>query len=249
MIERGLWDPAILKTRASYIMVSLNEHLTAASQRNRKALQDPHPASPTRPPRICIYLRKKSADPHARMFAWPFAEFYAARRAVDCILQDHTTSWVDDNTMEVTFGEVTALLTTDAKPAGLTELIDYEFSPTELEWQPSSKFLGEVERMFRGYAPKVDDQPAEQERAPTPREVRAQRAEKPQREPKKVDKPSGLIDLATLLEGTDIDPKEARNALRKTNTPKPEHGWSWSKKDAPAMLTAIKAAVKKLRKK
>ena len=242
---RGLWNRKILMTRSSYIMVALNQHLNEARKRNQSTLQDPTTASPTRPPRITIYVKRISADPHTRVYAWSFAEFYAARRAVDCLIQDYETSWVDDNSLKI-FGprDIKAIVYTSHKPDGLNDLMEYEFQRHERDYQVPHDLMNAMAAIFALPKPNPEVKDAYLEQ-PAPKQPKEPKQPKPAKAPK----PAGLVDLPTLLADTDITPKEARTALRAMKAEKPEHGrWEWPASTANELKPKIIAAVKKARK-
>jgi len=204
---------------------------------------DPIPSSPRRPPVINLTIKTEDG----RSYIWNFAAIYAARRAVDFLISDRSVKWIDDNTIRIN-DKVT--VTTDAAPDGLSEVMEHEFSTKERMWSLSADHMRIGQSMFVAAEPSyIDDAPKT-----AAREERSEKPEKVKREPKapkaeRAPKPSGLISLPDLLSDTDIDPKEARNALRKLGTPKPDHGrWEFTKADADAIKSKIIKKVKELRK-
>jgi hypothetical protein len=66
---------------------------------------------------------------------------------------------------------------------------------------------------------------------------------KPKRQPKQRSREG--ITLQSVCDKLKIEPKEARNALRKSNTPKPDAGWVWqSDKDVPDIAALVKKYAK-----
>lgn len=224
-------------------------------------MEDPRPSSPTRPPKINVKVKRLDNPERQWNFGW--FEIYASRRQIDFLIAERPVKWKDDNTLIID-GKVQ--VTTDAPPNGLSEIMEHEFTEKQRAWVPHALDMRQLVMIWMD-EPRIPDWTETLPEAPTNAEARdAQRvaaktaklqekadrkAAKATKEPKapKTPKPSGLVDLATLFAGTDIEPKEARNALRKMGTPKPDHGrWEWDKKAAEAIKPKIAAMVKKLRK-
>lgn len=203
---------------------------------------DPRPSSPTRNPVINLTIDTWDG----RKYIWNFAAIYAARRAVDFLISDRPTKWLDDNTLVIN-EKVT--IKTDLPPDGLSEIMEHEFTTKERAWTLGADHMRIGQAMFSAPEPSyldrdlVADKPTRAERAP-----KSERAPKAEKAPK-AERPSGLISLPDLLSDTDIDPKEARNALRKMGTPKPDHGrWEFAPDAAAVIKPKIIAKVKELRK-
>ncbi len=224
-----------------------------------KASDDPTTASPTRPPKIGVKVKRLDDD---RFWHFAWSELYAARRQIEFLIAERPHKWIDDNTILV---DEIVRITTDAPPTGLSEIMEHEFTERQRMWtphaldmrkciaiwmKPGAEYVSEWEQQVRADYKDKDQVEREKVEAKTAKlQAKADRkaADKPKREPK-APKPDGLIDLATLLAGTDVSPKEARNALRKGNFEKPSHGWSWSKKDADDIRPKLLKKVKELRK-
>lgn len=230
-ISRGLWNRQTLLTRASYIMSRITDLITKTKE------ADPRPSSPTRNPVINLTIDTWDG----RKYIWNFAAIYAARRAVDFLVSDRKTNWLDDNTLVIN-EKVT--IKTDLPPDGLSVIMEHEFTAKERAWTLGADHMRIGQAMFAPAEPSWMDKPdATPKRADKPE--RAPKQPKPERAPK----PTGLVSLPELLAGTDIDPKEARNALRKMGTPKPDHGrWEFAPDAADAIKPKIIAKVKELRK-
>jgi hypothetical protein len=241
-IRRGLWDRQALLTRASYIMSRITDLIRTTKE------ADPRPSPPTRNP--VINLTIDTVD--GRKYIWNFAAVYAARRAVDFLISDRPTKWIDDNTLVIN-DKVT--ITTDIKPDGLSVIMEHEFTATERAWTLGADHMRIGQSMFSPAEPqwfdKVDKVIAQEKdagRTPTGRKPKDPETQSLPRKPK-VERPTGLVSLPSLLEGTDIDPKEARNALRKLGIEKPEHGrWEFEPKQADDIKSRIVKKVKELRK-
>lgn len=251
---RGLMDLKILKIRASDVMVALNKYLNE-KRAEREAKGPYYPSSPTHPPILNVYAKNLE---DSRSSNSGFAALYAARRYVDFIIQDRPYRWIDDNTIIV---NDRVQVWTDAKPDGLSEILEHEFTLAERRWELPREYMRRAVTLFVPREPDWLDnwqEEKKQERIAAKETKRERKAKVKEAlkdsaaasAPTKAPRPEGLVTLPTLLADTDIDPKEARNALRKTNTPKPEHGrWEWSPADAPAIKATIVAAVAKMRKK
>lgn len=218
-------------------MVSLNSKIS-----RQKPDTDPTPSSPTRPPVINLHIDTDD-DRH---YIWNFAAFYAARKAIDFLIADRPTKWLSDNKLTIQGSNNTITIRTSAEPDGLSDIMDYEFSRQEIQWTLSADHMRIGHSMF--LPPVRDaylDKPTDDEK---PTKSKAEKQPKPEKQPK-VERPSGLVDLPTLLKGTDIDPKEARNALRKMKAEKPDHGrWEWDASTAQKIKQDIIKKVKELRK-
>ena len=243
---RKLYNLKTIKERTSYIMTALNKAI-----QETKEHPVPESSSPHHTPRVNLTM----TTPDGRKWIWNFFAIYAARRAVDYLIQDRPTKWINDNTL-VIFARPPSTqpmltITTDAKPDGLTDIMEHTFTARELAYSlPADKYRIGAE-MFAP-PPPVDyatsnDRPSRLATdSSSPSTPRLSKADKPA----KASKPSGLIPLPTILSDTDIDAREARQALRKTNTPKPSHGrWEWSPNEIDTIKASIIAAVTKMRKK
>lgn len=60
---------------------------------------------------------------------------------------------------------------------------------------------------------------------------------------------SGMIDLAGICKPLKIEPREARQALRKAKATKPSAGWLWPEKQKAEVTKMVEKAIKKLRTK
>lgn len=213
-------------------MVDLNKYLNQKREEREKT--DPMPASPINPPILNVWFT--SAD--GRKANLGFAALHGARKAVDFAIRDQKPHWIDDNTIKV--GSVT--ISTDSAPDGLSQILEHDFTPRERAWELPRAYMQRIHSAFIEQAP-IDDYLEQPDRPAT-------KTPKPEKAPKPV-KPTGLIDLPTLLADTDIEPKEARNALRKLGIDKPAHGrWEFPESDASTAVIKAKIIkkVKELRK-
>lgn len=202
--------------------------------------EDPITASPTRPP--VVNLTFTTSDD--RKYIWNFTVHYAARKAVDYIVQDRKTRWIDDNTLQVftQYGHI--IITTD--DGSLSDVMEYNFTRNQMDWHLPPDYLRVGYQMVMPHNPNWTDRIRHDDEKPRV----AKDAPKPRADKPKVARPEGLISLPDLLSDTDIEPKEARQALRKLGTPKPPHGrWEFQPSEADAIKKSIIAKVKAMRKK
>lgn len=221
-------------------MTALNEVLIEQS-RNRTPVEV-YPSSPRLPPQVNIIAKGSNGT----LNNWGFAGLYGARKMVEFLIADREVVWKDDNTILIN-GEVT--VTTDKAPDGLSDIMEHEFSPFERAWELPAAYMRQAFHVFVE-RPKATGEEYWQGLP----EAKPKREPKEAREPKekrpKKERPSGLVDLPTMLEGTDIEAKEARTALRAMKAEKPDHGrWEWPTAEAEEMKKKIVAAVTKARKK
>lgn len=204
---------------------------------------DPTPASPTRPPKINIQIKIDDG----RSFSWNFSALFAARRAIDFLISDRKTTWIDDNTLTIKGTRHEVTVSTDIKPDGLSDLMEYELAPREKAWELPSDYMRVGASMF------VDHQPSsyiEPTSSPSPQtSSKRQRTTTPKPAKERKERPLDVVGLPDVIAGLDIDAKQARMILRKTNTPKPDHGrWEWSKDDATAIHAILKKNLKLVKK-
>lgn len=220
-------------------MVDLNKYLTMKREEREKT--DPMPSSPIHPPIVNIFLKAK--DGRSRNFG--FSALHGARRLADFAISDRSVKWLDDNTVLI---NDSVTMWTDQKPDGLSQIMEHEFTPKERAWTLPHAYMTYAHGLFverEPISPYLERHtPKEETEKPLERSAPRVKTDKPKRE-----RPAGLVSLPQMLEGTDIDAKEARNALRKMGTPKPDHGrWEWPSDEAKSISEKIIAQVKKLRK-
>lgn len=220
-------------------MVALNEILMEQSRKRERV--EVYPSSPRLPPEVNIIAK----SPGGVFNNWAFAGLFGARKMVEFLIADRTVKWVDENTILIN-DEVT--VTTDKTPDGLSDIMEHEFSPAERAWELPAAYMRQAFHVFVE-KPKPTGEEYWQN-LPEPKKREPKEAREPKEKKPKKERPSGLVDLPTMLSDTDIDPKEARMALRAMKAEKPDHGrWEWPEAEAKAMKDKIVAAVKKARKK
>lgn len=184
-------------------------------------LKPPFPASPQRPGRYCLYITKE----HSFITAI-YCEAYAARKFMDILLSN--------DEIHLTKGP-TGLEDMIVSSSGISvrcdkikELIDYEYNKKEDEWE-----LGEPDSKralrFRVYVPKNESVD------------KVIREKSPKKESKPRQDTTGMVSIGEIAAELKIEPREARAALRKSKTEKPDQGWKWF----PDQVENIKEIIKK----
>lgn len=200
-----------------------------------------------------------------------FAARYAALRFIEQVVGDERTSWINDNRLLVR--DWFSVTLDDLSPGTLADLMEYTPTPAEKKWKLPTQYFDFAQRVFtyhRGSHPDISTRarananlaPIEEpemrakgfrhpnERPPTSRALAPKPApNKPERTPAPKLKPAatGIVTLAQLCTALKIDPRQARQGLRKAKTPKPSAGWQWPDEDAKRISAVIIAAVKALK--
>lgn len=221
-------DNSVLKQKATEIMMDINTLLNTTNS-------DPVPSSPTRQPVINIILKDHE---HNRLFTASLASIGGAKRVCDWAISDRPVKWLDDNKLRI--GD-NVTLTTDIKPDGLSHVLEHDLTTKELNWPLPPDYMRIIHQLFTPPITPVEAPAIKPATKPATKHTTSTR-------PTKKATPSGFLDLPAILKNTDIDPKEARQALRKSSTPKPTCGWKWPKDEADSILTLITTEVQKLRK-
>lgn len=176
-----------------------------------------------------------------------FCAKYAAKAFIDAALQHGGFKWrpadkrfstipdtiVGDNNVEIRV------------PGGnsLEELMEYEPTGAELEWELPEQLARQCTLVRRAYDPSEDVQVDED----TGEVVKPTKKEKPPKEPKpekpKKDK-TGLVTVGEIAEQMGIDAKDARSSLRKQKVEKPDVGWAWPPEKVEEIKKTIKAGLK-----
>lgn len=175
-------------------------------------------SSPRRPPTIGIYITHED-KPGAINYV-SFSKDYSAARFIQDVQERHGLPDKDGDDL---IFEAGWRLSTRKNSINndLPGLLTYKHKGDEL----SFSIPEETKQRFAIFGAKRE-RPIE----PLPETRTNERIRKP--------KPEGLIPLADLCK----DPGEARKALRKSKTDKPQHGWAWAKDDPN--LSKIKALLK-----
>lgn len=205
-------------------------------------LAEPFPASPTRPPKYAVYVSyPHDAEPGAkRLIVMAFSATYAAQHFVNAALQDGKFKWKKANAAlgvkvpDTIVGENGVEIRC---PQGMEEIIEYEMSSAEEQWELPAYYVAQCDMVRREY----------REDAPTHDPETGEKVKKPKKEPKpkkeKIDK-TGLISVGEIAEDMEIDARDARAALRKQKVDKPAAGWAWPESEVEAIKKAIKKGLK-----
>lgn len=157
-----------------------------------------------------------------------FHATYAAQKFVLMMINDEDYKWLSDDTLITATG-------TKIKAewrCSFEEVMEYVPTKQEAQFVFPVPYQGMFER-FVGIAqsrPVTIDKPPSREKET--KQDRLPRAPRP-------DDLTSLADIATEL---NIEPRDARQILRKTNTPKPDHGWAWAKDAVDTIKRILKSA-------
>lgn len=187
-------------------------------------------SAPHRNPRYILYCTNHENE---RQYIVNSYALYAIRKIFDCLVGENEVepSPLDpDRTM--TFGDI------DIKSEQMDEILAHVYTPEEEGWELPTPYPQEVEAFLTGgrMSKRLDNEP------------KPEHAPKAERAPakSKIDR-SKFITVQSLAEEIGIDPRDARAALRKAGTPKPEGGWlgdeAWAK-DIRTVLANAKKALK-----
>lgn len=157
-----------------------------------------------------------------------FHATYAAKKFVDMLINGHDIRWINKQEIITSHGtRIRGEYHTD-----LEKVIEYEYRGQEKTFtfpEPYQTMFERFARLARAAPPPP----------PTIAQAREQRKEKRASAPPQA-RPDGLTSLAEICAELGIDPRDARQALRKSNTPKPDWGWAWPAKDVPAIERVLK---------
>lgn len=127
-------------------------------------------------------------------------------------------------------------------PQGLDQVINYRYrNDMEAEWMPDPEHASQINRLRRRCYDEPEkviehDEDGNVVKATKPKKEKAEKPAKPTR--------SGLIDMGTIAEQMGVDPKDARQALRKAKFPKPDAGWVFEESQVEEVKKVIKANIK-----
>lgn len=181
-----------------------------------------------------------------------FAALYAARAFIDLMLQGDDYTRKDDFTIVSTRGVSIRIENPTGRkgPSLFNSVLDYELSPQEQTFEFPERLL----QMYRPFpnSPLLSHKSLETITGIENDETRDTPSEKPvkaaQRAPRasqpRVKAPSDTVPIADIASSLKIDAKQARNALRKANVPKPEHGWSFPPSEVTRITNLIKDNLK-----
>jgi len=174
-----------------------------------------------------------------------FSALFAAKHFIDLMLQGDDYHRTDDFTILSARGVTIRIENPKGRkgPSLFDQVLEYEFTKDELDFEfpdtllqqyrpfPSSPFVRE--------RPQAEETPnLSNDQQPAPKVAqRAPKAPQPA-------KPAGLVSVADIAQSLNIDPKHARQALRKAKIEKPEFGWAFPQSEVEAITKAIKEHLK-----
>lgn len=190
-------------------------------------LKPPFPSSPSRPAVCDIKVTHAERD---MMHVHSFGALYSAKKMVDALIGDSEYTEINETCIKTDLG-------IKIKSDQLSDIMKHKYTAEEKEWELPNPYPRMVQ-LFRGESYKPEDKHLPKKAVMPTRVDKPEKAERVPRKPK----PDGMITIQDLCAEMKLDPGKARAALRKSNTPKPEHGWAWEKKDVDAIKKIIKDA-------
>lgn len=160
---------------------------------------------------------------------------YAAKKFLDAVMQGAEYRWVDE------YGHMQQAIRLHGSNMRITgptleKVLKHEYTEDEARWEIGEPMLSEIKRFLD----------------PTYRSFKVVeggggKVEKPKRE-KKERKPrpsrDGLVSVADIAKEMEINPREARGALRAMKAEKPAEGWAWPKDKVEEIKKIIKKGLK-----
>jgi hypothetical protein len=210
-----------------------------ARPRSAGGLPNAYPCAPRYPSQHGFYVYLDSGS-----FAFhSFAATYAARHFLNTLISDREYKWKriainehlkHDYIVIEGWGRIRGEHEDD-----LSEVLEHEMTDAEAAWEPDEPHVSYWRRLAHpGIAlpkPKRDEE--------TPALPRPERPKKEPREPR-APKPDGLASVGDIAAQMNMDPKHARDALRRSKTEKPAHGWAWPASEVDAIKRIIKENAK-----
>lgn len=196
-------------------------------------LERPFPSAPKVPPKFVIAVTRQS---HYNTEA--FVAMYAAHIFVLAVINEREYKWLNEKELKID--------DTTIKGDELEDIIEYKLKPAEREWELPEPYLSRAHFLATGerHTPALPANPIL-----TPKQTRA--AERVILEGKSPRAPAapradrtGLVSIQDICATLKIEPRIARAALRKLNTPKPDVGWAWSPAEAKKIEALIKKEIK-----
>lgn len=177
---------------------------------------EPFPSSPTRPPVYVIRF-----DSPRGLAIHGFCIPSAAKAFVDQVIRDDSYTWKSDYHIYLPDLELTVSCSKLEEVMECTTHFDLPI--------PYPSLARQIRATPTHYDPPTDEQPKRERTPRTPRES----APRPSTD--------GMTSIAEIAHTLGIDPRTARQLLRKTNTPKPDHGWSWA--DPAPIIEKLRGAL------
>lgn len=199
-----------------------------------KNLEEPFSSAPTRNPRYVLYCTNHENN---RQYIVNSYAMYAIRKIFDALVGDNEiepSSLDPDRTM--TFGDI------DIKSDQMDQILAHVYTPAEEAWDLPAPYPDNISSFITGRRVST----VAQQSATGDKPAKAERVVK-EKKPS-IDR-SKFITVQSLAEDIGIDPRDARAALRKAGTPKPEGGWLGDEVWAKGIRTTLETAKKELAKK
>lgn len=228
-VWRGI-TPAIQEVRNAHNKEVINMALK---------LPEPFPSSPHRPPKITMHFTRADKNIATHGFCQP----YAARYFFDAIVQKDKFKWRDDDTIIIP--SLDNLVINCDK---LEDVLDHKLGPKEREWELPEPYTSYAQSIRTGervlISPKRSHRADGEQKSPSFAFAEAGRDQRKrslrQSQQRARASRDGLTSLADICAELKLDPREARQTLRKSNTPKPDAGWAWPDKEIPGIKKLLK---------
>lgn len=204
-------------------------------------LPEPFPASPSRPPKYTLWFTKKG-DTKAII---NFAATYSAKRFVDEVVQKTSYKWKDDYTIVLSTG-----LEIQCEP-NLDKIIEYVYPELEGDWKLPTPYDRIAQMIRTGNYEKIDSvlpssqvHDVKEDGGFKSGRVAMKGTNQQQVTKKSVSKgdvPKGWLTLADVCTAAKVDPREARQQLRK-HWKKHDAGWVFDPKDKAKVIAVVKGS-------
>lgn len=208
------YTPAVLEERRQLIIIARNQKLT---------LEPPFPSAPKRnPTHLLSFFRKGNF-----LMLMQFSALYAARRFLDAAFEGTHYKWQSEH--EITSGDISCKCDQD-----LEALLEHKLTKDEKAWIIPPPYDQYVTYVRTGEKPRTtigDTRETVSDKRATGGTPRAAPASK-----------EGLTSLADVCKRLKVDPREARQTLRKSTFEKPQAGWHFT----PAQVKEVEALIKDL---
>lgn len=157
-----------------------------------------------------------------------FHATYAAKKFIDMIIQDNDFKWVNSQTIITDSGyKIRA-----EYHCSLEDVIEYEYKGKEKDFEFPVPYAG----MFARFAGDPSSSSSTHTDTPKREREREPRTPRAPSEPR----PDGLVPLADIVQELNMDPREARQILRKSDIDKPSYGWAWPQNEVDKVKKVLK---------
>lgn len=161
-----------------------------------------------------------------------YAQDYSAKKALEILIGDDEISLIKG----VTSDKDTIVTNTGItiRCRDIETLLNYKYTKNEEQWQFGEPDITTLKRMRASNFASTDLRDKEE-----PTETRANIKEKVIKTNQPKPSRDGLISVGQIAEEIGIEPKDARVALRKSKTEKPDAGWAWPKNEVEKIKQLI----------